>query len=133
MASYAHPTSFYPCPIRAAEIFKPQPTPPPIYYLKDHVRVVYGDSDWPTTSEDGEGMSEAQGKGITMVTGNARTKATMVAGQPLGLLSVRMREYCEKGDFSNSGFDHDVLKEEQFASPGRCFLLLFFREFYSFS
>ena len=45
-------TSLYPCPMWAADIFEPQPTPPPIYYLKDHPRVVYDDSDWPTTGDD---------------------------------------------------------------------------------
>ena len=131
MASYAPSNSFYPCPWRASDIFKPQPAPPPTYFLKDHTRVVYNDADWPTIPED-EGMSEEQDKHVCDATMDAGTKSVIISAQPLSLLSVKMREYSEKGGSGGSRTGHgNVLKEGQFASPGRYSVHFF--EFYSSS
>jgi len=121
MASYEPSTSFYPCPWSASDILKPQPAPPPTYYLKDHVRIVYNDGDWPTTPEDEEGISEEQESKPTIAAGNAFIKHAVVSAQPLGLLSVRMREYTQKGGYSSGGSDREyMLKEGQVVFPGRC-------------
>jgi len=129
MASYVPGTSFYPCPWRASDIFKPEPAPPPTYSLKDHVRVVYNDSDWPTTPEGEEGISEGQGKPAykpTIVAGNARTKPAMVSTRPLGLLSVKMREYSGKGEPGSGESDHGYILKEGLSAPPSRFLVHFF-------
>ena len=118
MDFYTPGTSFYPCPLSAADVLKPQPTPPPIYYLKNHMCVVYNDSDWPTTSENDEDADKEEGESNSnygLIPGNAN----MVRVQPLGLLSVRMREYDEKQRVSGGISDNNHTSEEgKFASPG---------------
>jgi hypothetical protein len=120
MASYT-PASFYPCPWRASDIFKPQPPPPPTYYLRDHVRVVYNDGDWP---EDEGGFNEEQNKHAydhIPPAETVRAKLAVVPAPPLGLLSVRIREYNKKGESGRDRPDQgNISKEEQFASLGRC-------------
>jgi hypothetical protein len=129
MASYEPATSFYSCPFNASDIFKPQTAPPPTYYLKNHVRIVYNDDDWPTTPE--EGISEEQDKPASksmVVSGNACTKRAVVSVQPLSLLTAKMREYTQKEEPSTGGSDCGyILKEEQLAFPGGCsgFFLVF--------
>ena len=119
MASYELSTSFYPCPLRASDIFKPQPTPPPVYYLKDHVRVEYNDSDWPTTPEGEEEASKEEGINASNRVTTAGNASMVVRAQPLGLLSAKMREYREKEKFGSNGSENgDISKEGQFASPG---------------
>jgi hypothetical protein len=104
MDSYAPATSFYPCPLRASDIFKPQSTPPPTYYLKDHVRVEYNDSDWPTTLEGEEEASKEESMNSSNRVAAAGDARMVVRAQlPLGLLSVRMREYREKEKFGSNG------------------------------
>ena len=128
MASYDPATSFYPCPWNASDIFKPQPVPPPTYYLKDHVRIVYNDSDWPTTPED-EGISEEQDKPTfkpTAAAGNVCNKPAMISVQPLSLLTAKRREYTQREKLGSGGSDREcILEAGQFASPGGCSVLLF--------
>jgi len=117
MAFYSPSTSFYPCPIRAADVFKPLPTPPPVYYVRDHVRVEYNDSDWATTPEGEEETGTAEGvneSNHVIAAGGA--SMVVRARRPLGLLSVKMREHREK---ENIGSNNDEIpKYGQFASPG---------------
>ena len=85
--------------MRASDIFKPHPTPPQLYYLKDHLRLEYSDSDWPTTPEgEEEANTEGGVNGLnhTFTAGDA--SMVVRARPPLGLLSVRMREHRKKGD-----------------------------------
>jgi len=119
MASYSPGTSFYPCPLSAADVFKPQPAPPPIYYLKDHVRVEYNDSDWPTTPEGEEEAHKEETDDLNRM--DAVGDASMVVrAQPLlGLLSMRMREHREQErSASNRSEGEGISKEGRFASPG---------------
>jgi hypothetical protein len=119
MAPYSPEASFYSCPLRAADIFKPQPAPPPIYYLKDHVRVEYSDSDWPTTPE---GQEEAHEEGMNeynRMNAAGNPNVMVRARPPPGLLSVRMREHREKEKSGNNGSEGEgILEEGRFASPG---------------
>src|SRR5258706_3455937 len=112
-------TSFYPCPIRAADVFKRQPTPPPVYYLKGHVRVEYNESDWPTTPEDEEASTE-EGVNASNHTTAAGDASMVVRARPLlGLLSVKMKEHREKEIVGcNGSKDDEMPKEGRFASPG---------------
>jgi len=119
MTSYSPGTSFYPCPLSAADVFKPQPAPPPVYYLKDHVRVEYNDSDWPTTPEGEEEAHKEVTNGLSRISaaGDASMKARAPA--PLGLLSARMREHREQEkSASNESEGEGISKEGRFASPG---------------
>jgi hypothetical protein len=119
MATYSPATSFYPCPLRAADIFKPQPTPPRIYYLKDHPRVEYNDGDWPTTPEGEEEAHKGEVNGYNCMTAAGDASMMVRARPPLGLLSVKMREYREKVKSGGSGPEGEGMsKEGRFASPG---------------
>jgi len=120
MDSYSPGTSFYPCPLRAADIFKPQAALPPIYYLKDHVRVEYNDSDWPTTPEDEEEAHKEEMNDPARI--NAAGDASMMVRvlAPLGLLSLKMREHHEKEkSASNASEGEGISKEGRIASSGR--------------
>ena len=106
--------------MRASDIFKPQPTPPQMYYLKDHVRVEYSDSDWPTTSK-GEGEASTEGGVNDLSRTSTAGDASMVVRlrPPLGLPSVRMREHREKGNVGSNGSANREMPEEGcLASPG---------------
>jgi len=119
MTSYSPGTSFYPCPLSAADVFRPQPAPPPVYYLKDHVRVEYNDSDWPTTPEGEEEAHKEVTNGLSRISaaGDANMKARAPA--PLGLLSMKMREHREQEkSASNESEAEGKSKEGRFASPG---------------
>ena len=105
--------------MRASDIFKREPTPPPMYYLKDHPRVEYSASDWPTTLE-GEGEASTEGgvndSNHTSIAGGVDM---VVRARPLlGLLSVRMREYREKGTVVSNGPANQEMQKEGFASQG---------------
>ena len=118
MAFYSPSISFYPCPIRAADIFKPQPPPPPIYYLTDHVRVEYNDGDW-----DEEEASTEEVNGSNHTTGSGQSITVVGARRPLGLLSVMMREHREKENVGiNESKDDETPKEGRLTSPGMPFL-----------
>ena len=92
MAFHSPSTSFHPCPIRAADVPKPHPTPPPIYYLRDHVRVEYNDGDWETTPEGKEEASQGEEVNEYNHTPAAgRASMAVRARPPLSLLSVKMR------------------------------------------
>jgi len=119
MDSYSPGTSFYPCPLRAADIFKPRPALPPIYYLKDHVRVEYNDSDWPTTPEDEEEAHKEDMNDPYRMTAVGDVRMMVRVQAPLGLLSVKMREHYEKEKSVSNGSEcEDISKEGLFASPG---------------
>ena len=97
---YTPDTSFYPCHMRAVDVLAPHPTPPPIYYLTDYTYVVHNDSGWPTATETDVEADKEEGENTSnrgSSVGNTRTVAHV---QPLGLLSVRAREYDEKQKFS---------------------------------
>ena len=115
MSFYSPSTSFYPCPIRAADVFKPQPPPPPTYYLTDHVRIEYNDNDW--GEEEASAGEELNGSHHTTAAGHA---SMMVRARlPLGLLSVKMREQREQEKIGSGGSkDDEILKEVLFATPG---------------
>lgn len=137
MASYVPAASVYPCPWRDSNISTPPPAPPPTNYLKDHVRIVYNDGDWPTTPK-GEGSSEEQDKPackFAVIAGGACTKPAMVSAQPLSLLTAKMREYTRTEEPGSGGPDLEyILKERQSAiSGGYLVLVFFFSEFYLFS
>ena len=90
-----------------------------MYYLKDHPRVEYNASDWPTTPE-GEGDASTRGEvNDSNYTSTAGGASTVVRARPLlGLLSVRMREHREKGTVgSNGSANQEMPKKGLFASP----------------
>ena len=104
--------------MRAADVFKPQPTPPPTYYLKDHPRVVYNESDWPIAYDEAEANME-EGRNGSGHENTARSAGMMVRAQPLGLLSVRLGEYSRKEKFASNGSENgNISKEGRLASPG---------------
>jgi len=89
-----------------------------MYYLKDHARVVYNDGDWPTTLEDEEANKE-EGKDTSNHLAAARNASTVGRALPLGLLSVKMKEYSEKGKLGGGESENGhTSKEGQLASPG---------------
>ena len=117
MDPHAPCTLIYPCPIKAAELFEPDPTLPPVNYLNDHTGVLYNDSDWWTASETDE--EEAKEETASKRGSSTRNASTVVRRQPLGLLSVRMKEYEEKRKFGGSKSENNYTsKERQFASRG---------------
>ena len=119
MTFYSPSTSFYPCPIRAADVFKPQPLPPPIYYLTDHVRVEYNDGDW----GEEEASAEEEVNVFNHTTAAGHSSTVVRVWPPLGLLSVKMREHREKDNVGRNGSkDDEAPKEGRFASPGMPFL-----------
>ena len=120
MDSYEPGTSYYPYPTRAADLFKPERTPPPVYYLKDHACVVYNDGDWPTLLEDDEEEAKKDGGATSSNCGcSAANSRRMVRGHPPGFLSVRMREHDEKQRFRDGKSDSgSISREGKSASPG---------------
>jgi len=105
--------------MRAADVFKRQPTPPPIYYLTNHVGVEYNESDWPTTPEGEEEASREEGVNDSNHSTAAGGARMVVRGGPLGLLSVKMRVHREKEIVGRNGSkDNEIPKEGRFASPG---------------
>ena len=104
----------YPCPIRAAELFESDPTPLPVNYLDDHTDIAYNDSDWWTASENDE--EEAKKETAYKRGSSTRNASTVV---PLGLLSVRIKEYEEQQKLGGSKFENNYIsKERQSASRG---------------
>ena len=102
-------------------MFKPQPPPPPIYYLTDHVRVEYNDGDW----DEEEASAEDEVNGLDHMTAAVHSSAVVCARRPLSLLSVKMREHQEKENVSSDGSkDEEAPKEGRRASPGMPFLHL---------
>ena len=111
-------TSFYPCSTRAADVFKPQSTLPPIYYLKNHTCVVHNDSE-PSTSENDEEEANKEGENTSnhVQPWNCEHGGSV---RPPGLPSVRMRECNEKQKSSGGKSDNgDTSKERCFASPAQ--------------
>ena len=88
--------------------------------------VVYNDSDWPTTSENEEEANREEGWNTSNRVSRSGNASKVVRAQPLGLLSVRMREYEEKQKFSGGKSDNG-----QFASSGMLSVPFPFLEFYS--
>lgn len=91
-----------------------------MYYLKDHMRVEYSHSDWPTRPEgEGEASTEGEVNGSNHKSTAGDASMVVHARLPLGLLSVRIREHREKGKVgSNGSANQEMPKEGRFASPG---------------
>ena len=89
-----------------------------MYYLKDHARD--DNSDWLATPQgEGEGRKKEEINDSNRI--NTVGEAITVARvrPPLGLLSVRMREYREKEEARNNGsVNADISKEGRLATPG---------------
>ena len=91
-----------------------------MYYLNDHERVEYNNSGWPATPKgDWKARNEAGINDSKRITTAGGAVVVGRARPPIGLLSVRMREYREKEKGRNNGFANgDTSKERRFASPG---------------
>ena len=84
------------------------------------MRVEYNDSDWPTTPEgEGEAHKEEDMNGYNRMAAAGGARVVGSVRPPLGLLSVKMREYREKEKSGSNGPENeDISKEGQFASSG---------------
>ena len=90
-----------------------------MYYLKDHERVEYYNASRVTPESKGEARKKEKINDSNRITTTGDAITVLRARPPLGLLSVRMREYREKEKSRINGFaTGDISKEGRVASPG---------------